>query len=170
MNGVIETATGDLIRAGGCDFDVVDGEEFRDDVPSPFQVRGCCPYGTVHRWTGDEWIVVGEQLAHAQVRREADLGQATTTYIYSRYTPPNQQTFTMLLSEARFAELTNRVAYIEPLIEWIDTVLEYHYQTIDAISDCTTVAEVNAVTWDHDGTFTSTDPLLSIRQAYVITT
>ncbi len=62
QNGVIETATGDLLRAGFSDF-LNDGsfnagtESYRTDVPFPGKVR----YGgdaNMHRWSGSEWVEV----------------------------------------------------------------------------------------------------------------
>jgi hypothetical protein len=58
-NGVIETATGDLLRAGFCNFEHDSGtESLRYDVPCPFYVRGKKNLPTFHRWDGNAWIEV----------------------------------------------------------------------------------------------------------------
>lgn len=64
--GVIETATGDLIRAGYCSFiGQFDSEthEQRTDVPVPAKISSQKQPGPVtpthfHRWTGTEWTEV----------------------------------------------------------------------------------------------------------------
>ena len=62
-NGVIETATGDLLRAGYCDF-VTDGslnvgtETVKTDVPCLPKAKGKNGLTAMHRWTGTEWIEV----------------------------------------------------------------------------------------------------------------
>lgn len=65
-NGVIENATGDLLRAGDCDFNN-DGsfdpatETIRTDVPVPARARGDdVPDNKMHRHTGSEWIEVDQ--------------------------------------------------------------------------------------------------------------
>ena len=61
--GVIETSTGDLLRAGYCDF-VNDGsfnsgtETQRTDAPHPAKARGDERYANMHRWNGSAWIEV----------------------------------------------------------------------------------------------------------------
>lgn len=59
MNGVIEIATGDLIRAGGVDFTLEPGfdeltEAQRTEVPVPACIRKYLAYEW-HRWTGTVW-------------------------------------------------------------------------------------------------------------------
>lgn len=64
-NGVIETATGDLKRAGYCDFEN-DGkfdagtETYRTDVPRPSYRRGDDPSTKMTRWDGAAWILVDQ--------------------------------------------------------------------------------------------------------------
>ena len=65
LNGVIETSTGDLLRAGFSDFEndgSFDGgtETFRTDVPFPAKIRGDQDNSVMQRWTGSEWIEVAQ--------------------------------------------------------------------------------------------------------------
>lgn len=62
QNGVIETATGDLLRAGSSDFEN-DGsfdagtETYKTDVPVPAKIK----FGddaNMHRWNGSAWVEV----------------------------------------------------------------------------------------------------------------
>jgi len=63
--GVIETATGDLLKAGYCDFEN-DGsfdsatQTQRTDVPSPAKCRGPEEEEKMHRWNGTVWIEVDQ--------------------------------------------------------------------------------------------------------------
>ena len=60
QNGVIETSSGRLRRAGFCDFEN-DGsfdattESYRTDVPHPAKVEGDDDETMVTKWTGTEW-------------------------------------------------------------------------------------------------------------------
>jgi len=64
-NGVIETATGDLLRAGYCIFDddgSFDGanETERTDCPHPPKVRGDVNETQMDRWNGTAWVEVAQ--------------------------------------------------------------------------------------------------------------
>ena len=64
-NGVIETATGDLKRAGYCDFEN-DGsfdsgtETMRSDCPHPGKVKGDPQETNMTRWNGSAWVEVAQ--------------------------------------------------------------------------------------------------------------
>ena len=64
--GVIETTSGDLLRAGFCDF-TTDGsfcqagtETERTDAPHPAKVKGDPDETMMHRWNGSTWIEVAQ--------------------------------------------------------------------------------------------------------------
>jgi hypothetical protein len=60
-HGVIETVTGDLLRAGYCDFDIDPATEtLMDEVPIPCYYRGQFYETQMSRWTGTEWILVDQ--------------------------------------------------------------------------------------------------------------
>ncbi len=63
--GVIETSSGDLLRAGYCDFENdgsfnADTETQREDVPHPSKVRGDADETKMNRWNGSIWIEVDQ--------------------------------------------------------------------------------------------------------------
>lgn len=64
-HGVIETATGDLLRSGYCDF-TNDGafnggtETERTDVPHPAKTRGDADETNMDRWNGSAWVEVAQ--------------------------------------------------------------------------------------------------------------
>jgi len=62
-NGVIERSTGDLLRAGFCDFRV-DGtfnegtETYHTDVPFPAKVKDQKYNTEYHNWDGSQWKLI----------------------------------------------------------------------------------------------------------------
>lgn len=54
-NGIIETSTGDLLRAGFVNFTAGAGETLRTDVPIPAKVRDNEDFDKFHRWNGSTW-------------------------------------------------------------------------------------------------------------------
>lgn len=67
MNGVIETATGDLLRFGNSDFEN-DGsfdagtETYRTDVPAGAKVRCAEDETNMTRWNGSAWVEVAQPV------------------------------------------------------------------------------------------------------------
>ncbi len=65
QNGVIETASGDLLRSGFCDFEH-DGsfepstETHMSNVPFPSKCKGDEGETKMDRWNGLEWIEVDQ--------------------------------------------------------------------------------------------------------------
>lgn len=62
-NGVIETSTGDLLRAGFCDFRLdgtlhIGTETHRTDVPFPAKVKGQKYNTDYHNWDGSQWQLI----------------------------------------------------------------------------------------------------------------
>ena len=63
INGVIETSSGDLLKAGYCNWSVdghFDGgtQTYRTDVPCPPKVKGLKGFTVWHRWNGSAWVEV----------------------------------------------------------------------------------------------------------------
>ena len=62
-NGVIQTSSGDLLRAGFCNFST-DGsfnsgtESYMTTVPDPAYVKGQVGVTNMHRWSGNVWSEV----------------------------------------------------------------------------------------------------------------
>ena len=68
QNGVIETATGNLLRAGFCDFENdgsfdSENETMRTDCPFPAKCRWAFGESQMHRWTGSAWTLVAQPAA-----------------------------------------------------------------------------------------------------------
>lgn len=60
VNGIIETSSGDLLRAGVSSFVAGAGESLRADVPFPFKVKGQKGETQMHRWNGVSWVLVAQ--------------------------------------------------------------------------------------------------------------
>ena len=73
MNGVIETSSGDLLRAGNADFEN-DGafdagtETYRTDVPDLPLIRGNPDSTNMHQWDGDSWEEVADPTVYLTSR------------------------------------------------------------------------------------------------------
>jgi len=65
QNAVIETSSGDLLRAGFADFEN-DGsfdsgtESYRTDCPHPGLIKGQSGESNMHRWNGSAWVEVAQ--------------------------------------------------------------------------------------------------------------
>jgi hypothetical protein len=94
----------------------------------------------------------------------AQIGQmklAVTTYIAQHYDPAQQITLLSLWSEALTNTWPNRIALIQSVMAWVDSVLTYFYGKIAEIQACTTQSALDAVTYDFS-TFSATDPHVSL--------
>lgn len=70
--GVIEDATGDLLRYGYGDFTAGSGETVRTDVPTPSYRRGDLTATQMSRWTGAVWTLVDQPSRTPQIVTLAD--------------------------------------------------------------------------------------------------
>lgn len=86
---------------------------------------------------------------------------AVTTYIAQHYDPAQQITLLSLWSEALTNTWPNRIALIQSVMAWVDSVLTYFYGKIAEIQACTTQSALDAVTYDFS-TFSATDPHVSL--------
>ncbi len=89
-NGVIEKDTGDLLRAGFCDFP--EGsfdpatEEVRADVPFPPKVRSSPEETQLHRWNGSAWEVAEESLDRYKAKKKLAIDLKTQQLIGQGFT------------------------------------------------------------------------------------
>lgn len=84
MNGVYETSSGDLLRAGFSDFEN-DGafdagtESYRTDVPSPALARREGAAGNMHRWNGSAWVEVAQPAGRSKTFQFFETNPIQTT-------------------------------------------------------------------------------------------
>ena len=112
-------------------------------------------------------------LATAKAARAVLLKLETRAYIEKHYAAPTQRSLILLMDEARggsTAPLPDRRAYVQTAVDWVDSVVAYHYGKVDELTAAVDLAALMTVTWDFSGTFNASDPLVSIRSAKGITT
>jgi hypothetical protein len=97
MNGVIETATGDLLRAGYTDFSA-DGsfdsgtESYRTDVPLNAATKNSPnDDGTWSRWDGSDWISASPSLDDKKAAKMAAIDLKTMQLIAGGFTHASKQ-------------------------------------------------------------------------------
>jgi hypothetical protein len=168
QNGVIEIATGDLLRAGFCDFSSdgtfdAEKEEYRTDVPFPAVSRGS---GAWHRWNGGSWVVVSD-LTVAKKGRLSDLKTAVTEYIGAHYDQGQQSTLNALWIEGISKGWPNRKAKVQLVMDWVNAVLAYFYQKKDAILAAADQAALDAVDVDFSQ-FDDSDPEVSVEAVILV--
>lgn len=163
QNGVIEMATGDLLRAGFCDFSS-DGafnpsrEEYRTDVPFPAVARGS---GTWHRWDGNAWVVVSDLVVAKKVKL-GELKTAVTEYIGAHYDQGQQNTLNALWVEGISKNWTNRKAKVQSVMDWVSAVLAYFYQQKELIVGAADAAALEAIEPEFSQ-FDDNDPGVTIQ-------
>lgn len=62
MNGVIETSTGNLLRAGFSIFIASEEETLRSDAPQPSFVKSDTSNNQMHNWNGSAWTLVDKPV------------------------------------------------------------------------------------------------------------
>jgi hypothetical protein len=105
------------------------------------------------------------EKGRAAVRCAADV----TAYLGSRYPEPAQRSLMALQEDARnrVTPLLNRAAYIQAVVDWVKTVLDYYKDKRAEIDGAATRTALAAVTWDFT-TFTASDPLRTVPGAMAI--
>lgn len=58
QNGIYETSSGDLLRAGFSTLVAGAGETLRTDVPSPAKIRWSKKFAKFHRWNSSAWVEI----------------------------------------------------------------------------------------------------------------
>lgn len=174
MNGIIENATGYLLKAGYCDFSGDAGynsaiHTIKIDVPETAHCKGDDNWPEMHQWTPAGWVLTSQQiLPVVQAALVEKLRIELNNYVTSRYSDGAKQSLLGAWIEAVQKGYVNRSALIQSVWNWIRTILGYYGGKMGAIRTASTVAAANAVTWSFDQ-FTATDPNVTIMAALSIT-
>jgi len=114
QNGVIETATGDLLRCGFADFEndgTFDGgtESYRTDVPVPANTRNCRDDDDkYHQWDGDAWQLVSLSLGNQKSDKITAIDVQTMVLIAGGYTYDAKQFSLSALAQVSLVGLHSR--------------------------------------------------------------
>jgi len=95
------------------------------------------------------------------------MSRLANEYIEQSYPSYRRELFIVLAEEARNNGLTNRVAYIDQLLNWIKTVVSAVLLAEDAIDSCDTAEEIESISINTE-VFSATDPEVTIRGAMAI--
>ena len=88
-------------------------------------------------------------------------------FISDRYSVQVQQMFQALLTEASIGGLTNRITYIQQLLDWVKTIVADNITADDAVDAAVTPEEIEAVTLDLTP-FEVTNPDITVKAAIAI--
>ena len=113
---------------------------------------------------GDEETYIFTPCRNA---RKAIISKQTYSFISDRYSVQAQQMFQALLTEASILGLTNRIIYIQQLLDWAKTVVQENINVDDSIDAATTVAEIKSINIDLTP-FEATDPQVTVKAAMEI--
>jgi hypothetical protein len=101
--------------------------------------------------------------------KQRQLDKELHEFVDSRYTSLQRDAIMRQIDLAEKNSLPNKLAYCQQFENWINGEVLMYYVTKDAeIAACTTIAELDAVSWDYDS-LVATDPDVKIAIAYSIT-
>jgi hypothetical protein len=98
---------------------------------------------------------------------KSDFSTKVYSFISDRYSVQTQQMFQALLTEASITGLTNRMTYIQQLLDWVKTVVSANIATDDAVDAATTPEQILAITLDLSP-FEATNPNITVKGALAI--
>ncbi len=169
---VIDTVTGNLLRAGYADFEndgSFDPATETVMVTDPIVDIQLDAEGgpTVTHFDGVSFSVVPRDLAILKAEKLKRLKKKFTKYLEKRYSPAVQRSLTLLLGEANSKQFTQRAANIQQGIDWVNLALTEFYAKRDAVEAAVDAAAVDAVELDLD-TLDLSDPGLTLEGARAI--
>jgi len=86
----------------------------------------------------------------------------TESYLGQLYSIDTRDTINMLLTESIRDGLSDRIDYINPWKSWVETVYSYEKDKETEISDSTSIAQAEAVSWDFSQ-YDSSNPDISVK-------
>lgn len=113
-----------------------------------------------------------EELAARIAARTEELRLDIDALALLRYNATDQRKIFRLLSEAEISGKTNREAYLQPVEDWFDSLINYYSTKAEELSLATSFALLDAVTWDfspYDQLYDSETAPLGDPEASVIT-
>ncbi len=169
---VIDTATGNLLRAGYSDFEndgSFDPATETVVVTDPILDIQLDAEGgtTVTHFDGFAFSVVQRNLAIIKTEKIRKLNKKFTKFLEKKYSPAVQRSLTLLLGEANSKAFTQRAANIQQGIDWIDAGLTEFYAKRDAVEAAIDVAAIDAIELDLDA-LDVLDPKLTLEGARAI--
>ena len=106
---------------------------------------------------------IEHRLNNAKSNKKAVISQQAADYIETKYPSFRQQMFQALYSEAKADGLTDRVAYIAQLLDWVKTVTTLAIVSEEAVQQAESEETVNSISVDFTQ-FDGTDPNVTIKE------
>lgn len=103
----------------------------------------------------------------AKAQKLAEFKVAVQEYIDSKYDFNTRQQLANLFMLAKFQLKLNRAAYLQPLLEWIDSVLTYSQHVVSTVSGMSDPVAIANMSWSFDANV-MTDPKLTLAGAIAI--
>lgn len=123
---------------------------------------------TVLEMSAEEKTAVdASRLAIVKATKQIQLDLATRGFINSKYPLERQSSLQLLRNDARADNKINRFNYINQVVAWSNSVLEYHYIISDQIQASNSITAVNEIVFNHAEN-TLVDPNVTIRGTMAI--
>ena len=106
-------------------------------------------------------------LEDARNHRSERIAERAFAFIQSRYPTHKQQFFQALFTEAIALGLTNRIAYIQQLLDWCKGVVVYTTALDDELVNIVSAKDIDEFPADFSS-FEDTDPQVTIKGALAI--
>ena len=106
-------------------------------------------------------------LGDARNHRSERIAERAFAFIQSRYPTHKQQFFQALFTEAIALGLTNRIAYIQQLLDWCKGVVVYTTALDDELVNIVSAKDIDEFPADFSS-FEDTDPQVTIKGALAI--
>ncbi len=155
-----------------------------DNVPKIVELAGADPnFGRV---AGSELVVEGAtqlELDDAYTEYESDretyeyaparqkivevISQEANLYASGRYSDDRRDALLMLYVQASAQVMTNRLAYIQQLFDWANTIMAHVITCKSELDLLLSSADISAYTWDFTA-FDLTDPGVTVEGALAI--
>jgi len=107
-------------------------------------------------------------IAELKKEKKAELEDIVLALVDEHYPIHRREFIQLKWHEARATGLTNKLAYLTQMINWIEAGTANLFAAQDIVDAATTETEINAITIDLSS-WAAADPLVSIRTASSIT-
>lgn len=121
----------------------------------------------------EEWLRKSEAIkesASLEVQKNELLDKFdmdTKKFILSRYPIEKQMSLQLIRGDARADGLTNRFSYVSQVVDWVQSVLVFHFSKNAEIAAAETVEQLNGIELNLNQ-FVVNDPMISIETALSI--
>lgn len=106
-------------------------------------------------------------LAQAKADKISSFGSSVKAYMNCYFDLDTRQSMSTLYFQARLDGLTNRSAYLQPMVDWANSIISYSRSFVLQVQALTDVNDVDAILWDIQGNV-SNPPAITLAGAISI--